>query len=51
MEMETTISLLDIRPLVPELTMICVGLIVILLDLIVRKKEVEIGRASCRERV
>ncbi|HDH11777.1 MAG TPA: NADH-quinone oxidoreductase subunit N [Nitrospirae bacterium] len=38
--METTISLLDIRPLVPELTMICVGLIVILLDLIVRKKEV-----------
>ncbi|GBD95620.1 NADH-quinone oxidoreductase subunit N [bacterium BMS3Abin06] len=40
MEMETTISLLDIRPLVPELTMICVGLIVILLDLIVRKKEV-----------
>ena len=40
MEMETTISLLDIRPFVPELTMICTGLILLLLDLIVRKKEV-----------
>ncbi len=40
MEMETTISLLDIRPIIPELTLICVGLILILLDLIVKKKEI-----------
>jgi len=39
MEMETTISLLDMRLLVPELTLICVGLILMLLDLVVRKKE------------
>lgn len=39
MEMETTISLLDMRLLVPELTLICVGLILLLLDLVVRKKE------------
>lgn len=40
MEVETSISLLDIRPFVPELTIICVGLILMLLDLIVKKKEV-----------
>ena len=40
MEMETSISLLDIRPLIPELTLICVGLILLLLDLVVKKKEV-----------
>ena len=40
MEMETTISLLDMRLLVPEMTLICVGLILLLLDLVVRKKEV-----------
>lgn len=39
MEMETTISLLDMRLLVPELTLICVGLILMLLDLVVKKKE------------
>ncbi|MBI5664980.1 MAG: NADH-quinone oxidoreductase subunit N [Nitrospirae bacterium] len=37
--METTISLLDMRLLVPELTLICVGLILMLLDLVVKKKE------------
>jgi NADH-quinone oxidoreductase subunit N len=40
MEMETTISLLDMRLLVPEMTLMCVGLILLLLDLVVRKKEV-----------
>lgn len=40
MDMETTIGLMDIRPIVPELTLICVGLILMLLDLVVRKKEV-----------
>ncbi len=39
MEMDMTISLLDMRLLVPELTLICVGLILMLLDLVVRKKE------------
>jgi NADH-quinone oxidoreductase subunit N len=39
MERQTTISLLDMRLLVPELTLICVGLILMLLDLVVRKKE------------
>ena len=39
MEMETIISLLDVRAIVPELTLICVGLILILLDLVVKKKE------------
>lgn len=34
-----SISLLDIRPVVPELTMVSVGLILLLLDLVVRKKE------------
>lgn len=40
MEMETTMGLFDIRLIVPELTLICVGLILLLLDLVVRKKEV-----------
>ncbi len=40
MDMQTGISLLDIRPFIPELTLICVGLILMLLDLVVRKKEV-----------
>ena len=40
MEMETTISLLDIRPFIPEMTLICVGLILMLLDLIVKKKDI-----------
>jgi NADH-quinone oxidoreductase subunit N len=40
MEVETTISLLDIVPFMPELTLIAVGLILMLLDLIVRKKEI-----------
>lgn len=40
MDVPATLSLLDIRPIVPELTLICVGLILILLDLIVKKKEV-----------
>ena len=35
-----SISLLDIRPIVPEITMVCAGLILLLLDLVVRKKEV-----------
>lgn len=39
MEIETSISLLDIVPFIPELTLICVGLILMLLDLIVKKKE------------
>ncbi|UCD34689.1 MAG: NADH-quinone oxidoreductase subunit N, partial [Nitrospiraceae bacterium] len=39
MNMDTTFSLLDIRPIVPELTLICVGLILLLLDLVTRKKE------------
>ncbi len=40
MEMETTITLLDIRPFVPEMTLICIGLILMLLDLIVKKKDI-----------
>ncbi len=40
MDVQTTISLLDIGPIIPELTLICVGLILMLLDLIVRKKEI-----------
>ncbi len=40
MDLPTTISLLDVRAIVPELTLICAGLILILLDLIVKKKEV-----------
>jgi NADH-quinone oxidoreductase subunit N len=40
MEMETTISLLDVRPFIPELTLICTGLILMLLDLVVKKKEI-----------
>ncbi|UCH79618.1 MAG: NADH-quinone oxidoreductase subunit N [Nitrospiraceae bacterium] len=32
-------SLIDIRPLTPEITMICTGLILLLLDLVVKKKE------------
>ncbi|MEW6599754.1 MAG: NADH-quinone oxidoreductase subunit N [Nitrospirota bacterium] len=43
MEMETTISLLDMRLLVPELTLLCVGLILMLLDLVVKKKELIAG--------
>lgn len=40
MDIETGISLLDIRVFVPELTLICVGLLLMLLDLVTKKKEV-----------
>lgn len=40
MDIETGIGLLDIRIMVPELTLICVGLLLMLLDLITKKKEV-----------
>ncbi len=43
MDMSSGFSLLSIRPLVPELTMICTALILMLLDLIVKKKEVVAG--------
>lgn len=40
MEAGATITIMDVRPFVPELTLICAGLILILLDLIVKRKEV-----------
>jgi NADH-quinone oxidoreductase subunit N len=40
MDIETGIGLLDIRIMVPELTVICVGLLLMLLDLITKKKQV-----------
>ncbi len=40
MNVETTIGLKDVSFFSPELTLICVGLILMLLDLIVRKKEI-----------
>jgi len=40
MDAGTTISIMDVRPFVPELTLICAGLILILLDLIVKRKEI-----------
>ena len=40
MAIETGIGLLDIRVMIPELTLICVGLLLMLLDLITKKKEV-----------
>jgi NADH-quinone oxidoreductase subunit N len=40
MDTVTGIGLADIVVIVPELTMICVALVVLLLDLIVRKKEI-----------
>ncbi len=33
------LTLLDVRPLTPEITIICTGLILLLLDLVVKKKE------------
>jgi hypothetical protein len=39
MDLPTTISLLDVRAIVPEITMISAALIVLLLDLVVKKKE------------
>lgn len=38
MEPSTVISLIDIRAIVPEITLICVGLILMLLDLVIHKK-------------
>lgn len=40
MDVETGISLMDLRHIVPELTLVFVGLILMMLDLIVKKKEV-----------
>lgn len=40
MNIEAGISLMDIRPIIPELTMVGVGLILMMLDLIVKKKEI-----------
>ncbi len=40
MEIESFISLVDVGHFIPELTMICVGLILLLLDLVVKKKEI-----------
>jgi NADH-quinone oxidoreductase subunit N len=39
MDIPASLSMLDIRPIVPELILICVGLVLMLLDLIVKKKE------------
>ena len=39
MDIGASLSLLDIRPLAPEITMICTGLILLMLDLVVKKKE------------
>ena len=39
MDLPITITLLDIRSIVPEVTLICAGLIIMLLDLILKKKE------------
>ncbi len=38
--MDLPITLMDIRAIVPELTLICVGLIIMLLDLVIKKKDV-----------
>ncbi len=40
MDAGTTLTIMDIRPFVPELTLLCAGLILILLDLIVKRKEI-----------
>jgi len=40
MDAGTTITLIDVRAFVPELTLICAGLIVMLLDLVIKKKEI-----------
>jgi NADH-quinone oxidoreductase subunit N len=40
MNVPISISVLDIVPIIPELTLICVGLILMLLDLITKKKEI-----------
>lgn len=40
MDLPTTIGLFDIRAIVPELTLICAGLIIMLLDLLFKKKDV-----------
>lgn len=40
MAIETGIGLLDIRVMIPELTLICVGLLLLLLDLVTKRKEV-----------
>ena len=39
MDLPITITLMDIRAIVPELTLICVGLIIMLLDIVVKKKD------------
>lgn len=39
MSIEIGIDLLDIRAFIPEITLICVGLILLMLDLVVTKKE------------
>ena len=39
MAIETGIGLLDIRVMIPELTLICAGLLLMLLDLLTKKKE------------
>ena len=39
MDIPAGLSMLDIRPIVPELILICVGLVLLLLDLIVKKKD------------
>jgi len=38
--MDLPISLMDVRAIVPELTLICAGLIIMLLDLVIKKKDV-----------
>ena len=43
MGIEIGIDLLDIRAFIPEITLICVGLILMLLDLVVTKKETIAG--------
>jgi NADH-quinone oxidoreductase subunit N len=40
MDVQTGITILDIGAFIPEITLLCVGLILMLLDLIVKKKEI-----------
>lgn len=40
MDAGTIITIMDVRPFVPELTLICTGLILLLLDLIIKRKEI-----------
>ncbi|MDH4027425.1 MAG: NADH-quinone oxidoreductase subunit N [Nitrospirota bacterium] len=39
MDMQAVISILDISPIVPEITLICAGLMLLLLDLFISRKE------------